>query len=347
MASMRQIKANRKNAQKSTGPQTVEGKVISRSNAYRHGLASEGVVLDEEMQQDIASETEAWRGHFHIVDKHDEWNFSEMIVNNVKYRRALREESFLSAYYIDRATFMWEADRELEADEIAANLSIHPMLVVGRLKNFAPGCDWLITRWKQLLGVLESGDSWDDAQRATMLDLAGIPHEMRYGDDDSGTKPGCPETMQFVREQIADLEGFKKNGLIEFEKTEQAGAEAGFPLKIPRPLAKIQRYLREFLRGFRTAFRNLRCAGRCNIPSAAATPLKTSQPVVACRPVSPVRVSLPPEVVDPRMAMMPAGEPRNHVVEAATVPAPTPAPTPARRENRKSRRARMKQENRR
>lgn len=39
MASTRKIAANRRNAQKSTGPRTLAGKARTRRNAYRHGLA--------------------------------------------------------------------------------------------------------------------------------------------------------------------------------------------------------------------------------------------------------------------------------------------------------------------
>jgi hypothetical protein len=44
MTSFRQIQANRRNAVKSTGPITEQGKHRSRQNAVRHGLCAETVV---------------------------------------------------------------------------------------------------------------------------------------------------------------------------------------------------------------------------------------------------------------------------------------------------------------
>jgi len=52
MTSYRQIEANRRNALKSTGPKSEEGKQVSRCNALRHGLTAETVIGSLEDAED-------------------------------------------------------------------------------------------------------------------------------------------------------------------------------------------------------------------------------------------------------------------------------------------------------
>jgi hypothetical protein len=53
MASNAQIKANRLNAQKSTGPKTIEGKAMVAQNALKHGLFAHDNVIKCEKQADF------------------------------------------------------------------------------------------------------------------------------------------------------------------------------------------------------------------------------------------------------------------------------------------------------
>jgi hypothetical protein len=55
MTSFRQIQANRRNAQLSSGPVTEEGKRTSRQNAVRHGLTAETVIDALEDAEDYAA----------------------------------------------------------------------------------------------------------------------------------------------------------------------------------------------------------------------------------------------------------------------------------------------------
>jgi len=59
LVSMKQREANRHNAQRSTGPKTVEGKNAIRWNALKHGLLANAVVLP---QEDRAEYERLWAG---------------------------------------------------------------------------------------------------------------------------------------------------------------------------------------------------------------------------------------------------------------------------------------------
>ena len=52
-SSLRQIEANRRNATKSTGPKTPQGKAVVARNALQHGLLSRGAALQDESEADL------------------------------------------------------------------------------------------------------------------------------------------------------------------------------------------------------------------------------------------------------------------------------------------------------
>ena len=54
MTSAKRRAANRRNARKSTGPQTAEGKAVVARNAVRHGLLAQHIVLAEDPNEDPA-----------------------------------------------------------------------------------------------------------------------------------------------------------------------------------------------------------------------------------------------------------------------------------------------------
>lgn len=55
MTSMLQKKSNRRNALKSTGPKTCEGKAVSSKNAISHGLLSRDLIISNESREDLES----------------------------------------------------------------------------------------------------------------------------------------------------------------------------------------------------------------------------------------------------------------------------------------------------
>lgn len=65
MASDKQLRANRANAQRSTGPKSTAGKARSRLNARKHGLTAETLIIVGENADDF----EAFRSE--LLEQHD------------------------------------------------------------------------------------------------------------------------------------------------------------------------------------------------------------------------------------------------------------------------------------
>jgi hypothetical protein len=63
-ASDAQIRANRANSAKSTGPKTASGKSVSRANSYKHGLTGQGAVLPELEDAEVDRRAEAFFNEF-------------------------------------------------------------------------------------------------------------------------------------------------------------------------------------------------------------------------------------------------------------------------------------------
>ena len=61
MATQAQIEANRRNAQKSTGPRSAEGKLTAGQNALRHGLCSNFSILQDETDEEAEALLHALR----------------------------------------------------------------------------------------------------------------------------------------------------------------------------------------------------------------------------------------------------------------------------------------------
>src|SRR6202011_5720747 len=53
MATARQIRANRRNAKKSTGPKTARGRAVVRWNGLKHGLNARTLILPGENQAEF------------------------------------------------------------------------------------------------------------------------------------------------------------------------------------------------------------------------------------------------------------------------------------------------------
>src|ERR1700716_2235306 len=103
MTTFKQIEANRRNALKSTGPTSAEGKQRSRRNAVRHGLIAETVIGALEDAEDYKAFEAA------IIADYD-------AQSAVERELVLRLASLL--WRLRRATTMETGLFEMQADQI-------------------------------------------------------------------------------------------------------------------------------------------------------------------------------------------------------------------------------------
>ena len=95
MATIKQIRANRRNAQKATGPKTQEGKDRVRFNALVHGLRAESAVIPGEDQTKFDQLLERLTAAWQPQDDQEKDLVEQIAVSQWKLARLDRNEARL------------------------------------------------------------------------------------------------------------------------------------------------------------------------------------------------------------------------------------------------------------
>ncbi|HUI55745.1 MAG TPA: hypothetical protein VLY04_12285 [Bryobacteraceae bacterium] len=103
MSTQRQIEANRLNAQKSTGPRSVEGKAVSSRNALKSGLDAEFQFVLGETPADFAILQSEYTQRFQPVTPEERFQVDTIIRSEWMLRRFFRVESHLWEFHTLRA----------------------------------------------------------------------------------------------------------------------------------------------------------------------------------------------------------------------------------------------------
>jgi hypothetical protein len=123
MTSFRQLEANRRNARKSTGPITQEGKQRSRCNAVRHGLTAETVIGALEDAEDYKA-------------------FEATVIADYEAQSAVERELVLRLasllWRLRRATTMETGLFEIQANHLKEFRQAHQALPACREVIYAP-----------------------------------------------------------------------------------------------------------------------------------------------------------------------------------------------------------------
>jgi hypothetical protein len=120
MATLRQIEANRRNAQKSTGPKTQAGKAAVSMNSLRHGLRSRSVVLPGENHEEFQQLCDNLQAEWHPRTTSELFYVEQMAVSQWKLARMEVGESHVFQEVTDAKSQiplldrLWQAQCRME-----------------------------------------------------------------------------------------------------------------------------------------------------------------------------------------------------------------------------------------
>ena len=346
MASDAQIQANRENAQKSTGPTSLEGKAHSRLNAITHGLSGADVAISSSSPERLALRIAQWSDASAPQSERERWLVEKVAIATIRIDLCHDEENALRVTTSERAEILWDEERQVDAEQLGAKLHRNPGLMVAKLKRNVQGCAWLRERWESLESVAESGD-WDASQRALALDMLAVPLELREHCRHLPSEPDAEALAKLARREIEKIDATIEKGLKILDQREQECTVAGLMFIGSANARLIRRYEAEAWKTFWWAERELKaCRKPTEVPlrnepkSLGHKPLAYCSAVVEANAPNPDLRNEPKfPISDEQMRLWEAEDASE--VEAETEQEPAPSRPPHRKvfKNRKARRA--------
>jgi hypothetical protein len=138
MATIKQFEANRRNAQKSTGPKTSEGKAAVSMNALRHGLRARTVVLPGENREEFTQLCDDLEIEWHPQSRTEQFYLEQMAVSQWKLTRMEVGEAAIfadvagSASKIPLLDRLWQAECRLERSYARAQRELERLQISRR-----------------------------------------------------------------------------------------------------------------------------------------------------------------------------------------------------------------------
>jgi len=186
MTSTARTEANRRNAAKSTGPRTTEGKARSRFNALKHGLRAEEIVLPTESATAFDAHITAWMGDWQPPTETRRFLVERAAVAAWRLGRCVRAESERLTRRVNQAMVAWDAGEDADLDAAVALLADDPASALATLGSTRLGINRLIGLWNAVVEAVDFPDAWADLDdhHGVLVNLLGSTID----DDDEATR---------------------------------------------------------------------------------------------------------------------------------------------------------------
>jgi len=257
MTTLTQAEANRRNAQKSTGPKTREGKSRVRENALTHGLSGRGEALTPELIRAAKAYWDDLILDYVPEGRHQRLWVSQAAIAMARLDRLPIIQELHRARDQKRAARSWEEDRCSEAGRVGAQLIKRPSRTVERLAQTAQGAAWMITRWRTLQETLEAGDAWSETQCETAQALLGLDPEWRGARSRIGKETPVEQLKELTGRELDRWAALKAEQLDELDAIDRQLALAGAAFEDSPTARRFQRYEQNCYKKLNEALANL------------------------------------------------------------------------------------------
>jgi hypothetical protein len=208
MISQAKLEANRRNAKKSTGPRTQEGKRRSSLNAMKHALTARLPLLPDENPRAFNDRMSHWMEYLKprnglemtqvsraaycswqlgrveraqaarlcaraLNEEDDKRHREEVEVTELALRLLSNPGGIQSGADHVKAERPDDAGAAGGAEQSAFDAENHPALIGGRLESSKTGCMWIVEQWTELGSMLENDGVWLAPQRFKAMRLLG------------------------------------------------------------------------------------------------------------------------------------------------------------------------------
>jgi hypothetical protein len=198
MSSPERVAANRRNAKKSTGPKSAEGKSASRWNALTHGLSASEVVLPHEDPQEFTTERDAFFQEWKPPTTTRAVLVERLAVSAYRMRRCVRVENQRIAEQIKPLQQAVYDDLYRRCGKAWERLDTEPNTAYAFLSSNFLGIDRLREGWRSILEAAREPGTWNDTElHIRYLRFSGIPRNLDLDPHDAQV---IPESIRLIRQ---------------------------------------------------------------------------------------------------------------------------------------------------
>lgn len=250
--SSKHLDANRRNAQKSTGPKTPEGRAVSKMNALKHGILSKEVLVRglniNESSRDLNALHERFWQELNPAGPVEEMLVDQIVTTHWRLRRALTAESGEIALSVDEGH--WKRRFKPELFSLQLKIADDPMLA---LQDSALGNSNLATVLSELRERVEKEGELTEAAIKSAFGQPNIYSDrfeklrLRLSQNSNGADEAIrreenkKQALSFIDRELTTVR-WLQNECAKREAAEEEARQAAAVLPSMEVLEKILRY---------------------------------------------------------------------------------------------------------